>query len=285
MGLISPKLYLCGGLEESGASLVSWCFWQRAEMRALIALAGDVLPGFQPAPDGRATWMLATLNSFRLTEMAYHYRDLGWDVHPLLVVRDLRAVWAALVQKPAVHNGLTAEDPPLRMRFRRFVEDWELLRRMRWPMVRFEDLMSDAQRALREVSAGLELPWHDVMHRWPRPLKPLADAALPDAAFHRLRGQNLPETQMHYAREPLPDAVATADLEWLQTDFRQFNVENNYPLALEPLQIWGDLVPPRVASFEQTRRYDELHRKPIRWLLDWLGMSKNADGQPVRRAA
>jgi len=285
MGQISRRLYLCGGLEESGASLVSWCFWQRAEMRALIALAGDMLPGFQPAPDGRATWMMAALSSFRLSEMTHHYRDLGWDVHPLLVVRDLRAVWAALVQKPALHNGLTAEDPPLRVRFRRFVEDWELFRGRRWPMVRVEDLMSDAQRALRETCDRLELPWHDVMHRWPRPLAPLTDAALPDAGFHRLRGPNLPETLMNYAREPLPDAVAAADLEWLQTDFRQFNVENNYPPVLESLQIWGDLFPARIASAEETRRYGQTHRQPLGWLLHWLGMTPTPGGHPTRRAA
>jgi len=284
MGLISRKLYLCGGLEESGASLVSWCFWQRAEMRPLVAPAGDVLPEFQPAPDGRATWLLATLSSFRLTEMTRHYRDLGWEVHPLLVARDLRAVWASLVQKPGVHNGMTAEDPPLRVRVRRFVEDWELFWWMRWPMVRVEDLMSDAQATLREVSARLELPWHDVMHRWPRPLQALAGVALPDADFHRLRGRNLPETLMSYARQPRADAVATEDLAWLQTEFQQFNVENNYPLVLEPLQIWGDLVPTRAASSQENRRFDPIHRSPIGWLLGWLGMGQKS-AQPVRKAA
>jgi hypothetical protein len=123
------------------------------------------------------------------------------------------------------------------------------------------------------------------MLRWPRPLKALAGIALPDADFHRLRGRNLSETLMSYARQPQADAVATEDLDWLQTEFKQFNVENRYPLVREPLQIWGDLVPTRVASSQENRRVDPLHRRPIGWLLRWLGLSRNTVRQPIRKSA
>lgn len=267
MGPISNRLYLCAGLEESGASLVSWCFWQRAEIRPMVAPAGDLLPEFPPSEDGRATWLLTTLSSFRLSEMAAHYRDLGWEVQPLLVFRDLREIWAALVQKPAIHNGITSEDPPLRLRFRRFVDDWRLFAPRGWPMLRIEDLMGNSRQVLRETCGQLGLSWHEVMAFWPRPLRLLANAPLPDAAFCQLRGRNLAETLMNHVGRTLPDAVAAADLEWLESEFHDFNVENGYPARLKRLQVWTDLVPRGTPSGKDSRRYAPAS---LERLMQWL---------------
>ena len=52
--------------------------------------------------------------------------DEGWDVLPLLVVRDVRSVFRSLLGKDYGSNGITAEEPPLRMRLRRFEEDWNI---------------------------------------------------------------------------------------------------------------------------------------------------------------
>lgn len=65
-----------------------------------------------------------TISSFRLADMVAHYRDEGFDVRPVLVVRDVRAVFNRLLSKRYGSNGTTAEDPPPRMRLRRFKEDW-----------------------------------------------------------------------------------------------------------------------------------------------------------------
>ncbi len=287
MGSIAKHLYLCGGLEESGATLVSWCFWQRSELRPVVASTGDLLPHLEPAADGRATWLLTPFRSFRLTEMIHHYRDLGWTVRGLMVVRDLRPVWASLASRTDVRNGVTAEDPPLRVRFRRFVEDWELFWWMRWPMIRIEDLLADAEKTLRGASAALELPYHEVMSRWPRPLEMSDTTRLPDADFCRLRGRNLAETLMNFAGEPIQQTVASADLAWLETEFQEFNTENSYPLVLRPLQLWSDLLPAKTASWSDSRRFQQQRRQPLRWLLDRLGIaqSNTAGAQPVKRAA
>ena len=63
-------------------------------------------------------WCKITISSFRYSEMAAHYEDEGWHVTPLLVVRDVRAVFNSLLGKHYGSNGITAEEPPLRMRLR-----------------------------------------------------------------------------------------------------------------------------------------------------------------------
>ena len=123
---LSPKqvLILCGGLQSSGTTLVSYCFLQRADTDGVLDADNDLLPAIDPRLARPFAWYKTTISSFRLSEIAQHYRDAGWDVRTLLVLRDLRAVWASLRKKPYGRNGITAEDPPLRLRVRRFFDDW-----------------------------------------------------------------------------------------------------------------------------------------------------------------
>src|SRR3954463_1112125 len=98
-------LILCGGLQSSGTTLVSYCFLQRSDTNGVLDADNDLLP----AIDERLTRTFArdksTTGCFRLREIAQHYRDAGWDVRPILVLRDLRAVWASLRKKPYGRNG------------------------------------------------------------------------------------------------------------------------------------------------------------------------------------
>src|SRR3954470_4652356 len=117
-------LILCGGLQSSGSTLISYCFLQRGDTNGVLDADNDLLPALDPALARPFAWYKTTISSFRLSEIAQHYRDAGWDVRTLLVLRDLRAVWASLHNKSYGRNGITAEAPPLRLRIRRFIEDW-----------------------------------------------------------------------------------------------------------------------------------------------------------------
>ena len=122
---ISRRLYLCGGLQGSGSTLVSWCFLQRSDMDGVLDADNDLLPFLDPRLGNPYAWYKTNVGSFRLSELVRHYGDLGWDVYPLLVVRDLRDLWASLVGQSFTANGITAEDPPLRLRLRRFASSVE----------------------------------------------------------------------------------------------------------------------------------------------------------------
>ena len=114
-------LYLCAGLQSSGSTVVSWCFLQRADMDGVFDARNDILPEVPPVATPLA-WCKITISSFRFSEMKAYYEDEGYAVHPLLVVRDVRAVFNSLLKKHYGSNGITAEEPPLRMRLRRFRE-------------------------------------------------------------------------------------------------------------------------------------------------------------------
>ena len=112
---LPPKhaLILCGGLQSSGTTLVSYCFLQRGDTNGVLDADNDLLPAIDPRLAQPFAWYKTTISCFRLSEIAEHYRDAGWNVRTLLVLRDLRAVWASLRGKSYGRNGITAEDPPL----------------------------------------------------------------------------------------------------------------------------------------------------------------------------
>ncbi len=147
-------LFLCAGLQSSGTTLVSWCFLQRRDMDGVLDGYGDILaeiPRHLPVP---CTWCKFTITAFRLRDMVMRYEDEGWDVRPLLVIRDVRTVFNSLIAKPYGRNGVTAEEPPLRLRLLRFRDDWELFQSRDWPMIRYESLVSEPEEALGQACAA-----------------------------------------------------------------------------------------------------------------------------------
>jgi len=263
-------LFLCGGLQSSGSTLVSWCFLQRRDMNGILDADNDLLPCLDRARAGGFAWYKTTIACFRLTELMEHYRDLGWGVRPLLIVRDVRPVWASLLRKPYARNGITAEDPPLRLRLRRFKADWEAFRQAGWPLLRYESLIAEPQQTLKEACLRLGLPWDPAMLHWPKAPEQIADSRWGNETFWNTRGSTLAATLGRYAAQNRRRPMAAEDLDWLETEFREFNLASGYPLT----GAWGadDRRVHASPSFEVTRRYEwETRRKPVRWLLSRLG--------------
>ena len=82
-------LVLCGGLQSSGTTLVSYCFLQRGDTDGVLDADNDLLPALDLRLANPVAWYKTTISCFRLSEIAQHYRDAGWDVRTLLVLRDL----------------------------------------------------------------------------------------------------------------------------------------------------------------------------------------------------
>jgi hypothetical protein len=239
-------------------------------MDGVLDGATDLLPPLDPGLGRPLAWYKTTIACFRLCEVADHYRDQGWDVHPLLIVRDVRKIWESLVKKTYGLNGITAEDPPLRMRLNRFLDDWERFRAEDWPILRYEQLVEHPRRALEAACDRLDLPWDEAMFTWPKQHEDVADAQRGNKTFWNTRGSNLLDTLASYADQPKTLAVPAADLVWLESRFREFNMANGYPLHVE-LPASGAVASPP-PSFAATRRYRwETMRKPFRQLLLMLG--------------
>src|SRR5688500_14346731 len=187
------RLFLCGAPQSSGSTLVSWCFLQRADSDGVLDARNDLLPAMPPVttPNG---WCKFTISSFRLLDVAEHLGDEGWLVRPLLLMRDPRAVFNSLITKPYGRNGVTAEDPPLRLRLRRIHRDWKTARERGWPVVRSERVVENSESTLRRTCAELGLSWDEGMLTWPKPREQMAEPGHGSHTFRSSRGGSLAET-------------------------------------------------------------------------------------------
>lgn len=268
---LSRRLYLCGGLQSSGSTLISWCFLQRPDMNGRLDASNDLVPWINPALALPRAWYKTTICCFRLSELVAHYRDEGWDVRPLLVIRDVRDVWASLQGKYYARNGITAEDPPLRMRFRRFLEDWRTFCEQGWPLLKYEDFLAEPRGVLEAVCRQLELPWDEAMLDWPKPSERIADTRHGNHSFRRSRRENLRATLADYQPRSRLHEIPPEDLRWLEAEFAEFNAAHDYPRQIS-VETSADAPSRAVPQFESARRFKwELRRVPLRWLLHKLG--------------
>lgn len=249
-------LYLCAGLQSSGSTVVSWCFLQRADMDGVLDARNDILPDIAGVSAPLA-WCKITISSFRLSEMIGHYEDEGWQVRPSLVVRDVRAVFNSLLGKHYGSNGITAEEPPLRMRMRRFKEDWQLTRDRGWPVIRYETLCAEPETTLQRACTDYVLPWDEAMVTWPKRRDDMADPAHGSPTFRKSLGANLRETLKPSLADVKVRNIPPGDLEWLEREFADFNRATGYAEHIAPAgQASENGTPQRdIPRWENTRRY------------------------------
>jgi hypothetical protein len=230
-------------------------------MDGVFDARNDVLPEI-PEVATPLAWCKITISSFRFSEMKAHYEDEGWAVHPLLVVRDVRAVFNSILKKHYGSNGVTAEEPPLRMRLRRFREDWELFRQRGWPQVRYETLVVEPEATLRRACEGLALPWDERMVTWPKPKDQIAAPRHGSPTFRQSLGANFGETVKPSLADLRVGNVPPEDLEWLEREFADFNRALEYPDHAPPAKgvNWDGRERRAVPRWENTRR----HRKSQR---------------------
>ena len=254
-------LYLCGGSQSSGSTLISWCFLQREDMDGVLDARFDHLPAIPGTLSAPRPWVKFTIACFRFSEVSSHFEDDGWQVVPLLVVRDVRSVFNSLIQKKYGRNGTTADDPPLRLRLRRYLEDWRLFRDQGWPMLRYEDFVADPVRQLRESCGKMRLAWDEGMVNWPKKIEQIAAPGFGNETFSLSRGLSLLQTMKPALAGVRTDHTPSADLVWMEREFAEMNRAMNYPEHVEPSPGADARGERAVPVFENTRRYERLRRR------------------------
>ncbi len=263
-----PILYLCAGTQSSGSTLISWCFLQRADMDGILDQRGDILPALTPRAAHPYAWCKFTVNCFRLSEAMAYAADEGWDVRPLLVVRDVRAVLNSLLVKSYGRNGTTGEEPPLRLRLRRFKEDWETARRENWPMLQYEQFIHQPEQTLRDACAAMGLAWDEGMLHWPKQKSSILAPIHGNATFRQTCGEDLAETLRPARADLTVDRIPPEDLAWLETEFAEFNQANGYPAQAERRTPWTGTVQRLIPRWENTRRYRKRRKNPLSRFVD-----------------
>ena len=239
---------------------MSWCFLQRADMDGVLDARFDHLPAIPQTLSAPLAWVKFTIACFRFNEVKAHFEDEGWEVRPLLVVRDVRSVFNSLIKKKYGRNGITADDPPIRLRLRRFLEDWRLFRDRGWPVLRYEDFAADPVGQLKHLCGTMKLPWDEAMAAWPKPLERIADPGFGNETFALSRSASLAQTIKPSLATVKTENVPRSDLQWLEQEFAELNGAMGYP-AHVPSAASPALPERAVPRFENTRRYERLRRK------------------------
>jgi len=218
----------------------------------------DMLPKM-PRIAAPLAWCKFTIACFRMSEVMEYFAAEGWEPRPLLVVRDVRSVFNSLITKTYGRNGTTADDPPIRLRLSRFLEDWELFQARGWPVLRYEDLAEDALGALKKSCEQLGLPYDEAMNTWPKAREQIADAGYGNETFMSTRGGTFAQTIDPSLFKIKTGNIPPEDLEWLETRFEAMNRALNYPAHVPPK---APAEPARaIPKFENTRRHERYQRK------------------------
>ncbi|WP_293645157.1 hypothetical protein [Thiolapillus sp.] len=267
----AQTVILATGLQSSGSTILSWCFLQRPDMNGTLDGDTDLVPLPPAGVETPFLWYKTTISCFTLGEQVAVLEDAGCTVRPLLMVRDVRAVWMSLMKKPYGRNGVTAEDPPLRLRFRRFLHSWQDAAEKNIPVFRFEDLLARPQDSLKTLCGQLELPWQQAMIDWPKPAEQIADARHGNARFMESSRQGLLSALDPNLGKQIRGQIHEEDLAWLEETFSDYNASLGYPAEMQGLK----LLPGRaVPSWEVSRRLKwRLRQKPVRYVLSRLGLS------------
>jgi len=84
--------------------MLSWCFLQRPDMNGTLDGDTDLVPLPPPAVEMPFLWYKTTISCFTLGEQVAVLEDAGYTVRPLLMVRDVRAVWMSLMWVITAHR-------------------------------------------------------------------------------------------------------------------------------------------------------------------------------------
>ena len=282
-------LYLCAGLQSSGSTLISWCFLQRGDTDGILDANNDEFANLALSGDVKFAWIKTTISSFRMSEQLAHYQDQGWTVRPLLICRDVREVYASLRTKEYGRNGTTAEDPPLRLRFRRFREDWDLFQEHDWPILCYEQFLKQPEQALRNLCVKLGMPWDAAMLNWPKPRSAIHRTRHGNETFRQSCGANLWASLLpaQKVRKPLEQrTIPAGELAWLEREFAYYNQVNDYPahVAMQPAPAAEE--ERTIPSYDVARRYKwKLQQTPVKYLLTRITRWFKSEPTPAPRQA
>jgi len=221
------NLILATGMQSGGTTLVSWCFLQNPLLDGMLDMASDRIQVDFQRVQTPWVWVKMTNYSFRWSEVAEIYSLYGFNVKPLLIVRDPYRSYASLKYKWYGRNSLTAEDPPLILRFRRFFEDWQIFIDNNWPIIQFEQFLEAPESELRRVCAELELNYSDDMLDWPKPIDELAYVSQPNHTFSEQLNKTKGALKLTSAGlEPV--ALTLEEVSWIEHELAPLLKQYNY---------------------------------------------------------
>ncbi len=216
-------LILAVGQQSSGSTLISHAFLNHPELNGILDMASDKIELNFSRVKTDKVWVKMTTIAFTWSEVAAVYQLLGFNVHPLMIVRNPYDVWASLQHKWYGLNSTTAEDPPLVIRFMRFLKEWQLFRKNGWPIIQFENYIEDREHALKFACDQLPISWDESLISPPTSTENVAYVSESNASFSSNLANGV-DNQL--ARKV---GTLSADVhDWLLRYFKEFNEQYGY---------------------------------------------------------
>lgn len=270
-GSLKP-LILAVGMQSSGSTLISWCFLQHSQIDGVMDGDGDIFPQIPPTITAEYIWFKTTISSFTLADLVAVAEDEGYLVKPVVIVRDPRAVWLSLAGKSYGRNGITVEDPSLRLRFRHFLSSWHYALKNEIPICKFEDFVENPEETLKDLCQKLEISWDNGMLEWPKHADQIANTRHGNATFRESAKTGLIEALKNKPAKTLAGEMFKEDLDWLDKTFRHFNETNGYPKNISEIITRPGRAAP---SWDNCRRKKwRLKQKFFRYLMTKLKLVK-----------
>lgn len=216
-------LILATGLQSGGTTVVSHSFLKHPELDGILDMASDRIEMNLARVSAPVVWVKMTTIAFRWEEVAAVYEQQGYEVYPLLIVRNPFDAWASLKHKWYGLNGVTAEDPPLMLRFSRFLKDWLQFKQHGWPVMCFEDFVANPEAALNKACEALPIEFNAAMLEAKSNVDDIAYVSESNASF----AENLSQGVVGNVAKRIA-TLAEDEVNWLQTTFSQMIDEFGY---------------------------------------------------------
>ena len=213
---VPRTLYLCGGMQSSGSTLVSWCFLQRSDLDGVLDMENALIHQDFSMVKTESVWIKMTIGSFRLAELVHLYKAQGWLVKPLLMQRDLTVIYQSLRNKPYGFDGATGDEPPIFTRIQRYLADLDAAHTNGWPILNYNVLINNPREELNRVCCLLHLAWDEAMIDWPKTEASIAYMANGNPSFLNTKhgSANMLTTIANYpSQEGFPQAEHPSFLE------------------------------------------------------------------------
>lgn len=176
-------MILATGMQSGGTTLVSAAFLKHPDLDGILDMASDRIEVNLSQVTTPVAWVKMTTIAYRWQEVASVYAMYGYKAYPLMIVRNPFDVWVSLKKKWYGLNGLTAEDPPLAIRFLRFLEDWKAFQHSGYPIIQFEHFVEDPSTQIHSVLDKLPVNFDDKMVNGETDLNTISYVSESNASF------------------------------------------------------------------------------------------------------
>ncbi len=235
-------MILATGLQSGGTTVVSGAFLKHPDLDGILDMASDRIDTNLRLVNSPVTWVKMTTISFTWREVAEIYQMQGYDIHPLMIVRNPYDVWASLKTKWYGINSVTAEDPPLVLRFRRFLSDWNWFRKQNKTIICFEEFILNPVQTLETACKSLPIEYIESLVNDRVKLDDIAYVSESNQSFMESLGTGVSSKIATHKKR-----LSESEYNWITESYKDvikhYGYENNHQVYKDSSELGDEIIP------------------------------------------